>query len=85
MTGVSSGAGTGIDASKLKSIVGNCIHKYNNLSAGMIIRKVHILNISFTFQEYDKRKRQAEMAPRRVSARITMKMREFQEQVFIVM
>ncbi|XP_063400775.1 uncharacterized protein LOC134685205 isoform X2 [Mytilus trossulus] len=31
-------------------------------------------------REHDKRKRQAEMAPRRVSARITMKMREFQEQ-----
>lgn len=31
-------------------------------------------------RERDKRKRQAEMAPRRVSARITMKMKEFQEQ-----
>ncbi|XP_052064684.1 uncharacterized protein LOC127704607 isoform X2 [Mytilus californianus] len=31
-------------------------------------------------RERDKRKRQAEMAPRRVSARITMKMREFLEQ-----
>lgn len=51
----------------------------------MIIGRVLDSKVSFTFQEHDKRKRQAEMAPRRVSARITMKMREFQEQVFIVM
>ncbi|CAG2225551.1 Cat eye syndrome critical region protein 2 homolog [Mytilus edulis] len=46
----------------------------------MIIERVLDSKVSFTFQEHDKRKRQAEMAPRRVSARITMKMREFQEQ-----